>query len=708
MTWSAVETGSTSTKDSKGQPTIISPPFYVCNDPFCISTGCVLAILCSSGGGKGGSGGLPPPSPPPGPPSGPGDGTSSGSTSQSPSKTDSASASSSTSSSSLSISSSTSSTSSATCGSISTVADPGPTSVGDPDDGRRRHVRRGTLVPRVPPVSRIGSCTLAINVNIPSFSGYSAAMRLNNQPNGNNGANGRIYNAIEKWYIENLANDGTPFSGVKVDNAFNPVTGPGSTDHVWEKSNVGDFLASSLGNDFDCDDLNALFSLSCSGTNLLQRIFDQLPSMDPGNIQTGFAAMNKNLNGMKGWMFSQGYSDSRFNNIYNTNEKIIQGLERQVIIFNLFNSDNGIQSLHDQTNNRIYQAFLGLDNYILRNNIQRANRRGDLTKQFGPAFKAWYGQLLSNTGLAAYGWASSQVVRLDSDPSVPDCLKRAIGTFQSSPLYGTTKFQIDQSHLSWVATPLALNKRDLFGRDGACTASTNTSTTPATTLSTVSSQTSGNSSMPASVASSSPSSSPSSSTSSSSTAARSSVTSSATSSTTPSSSALVSSGSATCTGNQVQGTCVAGSLPSATPYSGTQGPSCDKAAGSGSPNPRINTKQAEDGASKYCAALAQGGVVLSADNTSQKSFVVPGAAENNNDLALLVHFDVSACPTDKSSSTVDFSKLSVQRCQADLFSAVSEVCVQDSTWKGYNPQYTLEGGSFGADCATWSMVAQPK
>ena len=232
MTWSAVETSSTSTKDSKGQPAIISPPVYVCNDPFCISTGCVLAILCSSGGGNGGSGGLPRPSPPPGPPPGPGDSSPSGSASQSPSKTDSASASSS---SSPSSSSTSSSTSSATCGSISTVADPGPTSVGDPDDGCRRRVRRGTLVPReAPVVSRIGSCALATNVNIPSFSGYSAAMKLNNQTNGNNGANGKIYNAIEKWYVENLANDGTPFSGVKVDNAFNSVTSPGSTDHVWE------------------------------------------------------------------------------------------------------------------------------------------------------------------------------------------------------------------------------------------------------------------------------------------------------------------------------------------------------------------------------------------------------------------------------------------------------------------------------------------
>ena len=91
--------------------------------------------------------------------------------------------------------------------------------------------------------------------------------------------------------------------------------------------------------------------------------------MDPKNIQTGFAAMNRNLNRMKGWMFSQGYLDGRFNKIYRTNEKIVQGLERQAIIFNLFRSDSGIWSMHDQTNNPIYQAFLGLDNYISTNKI---------------------------------------------------------------------------------------------------------------------------------------------------------------------------------------------------------------------------------------------------------------------------------------------------------------------------------------------------
>ena len=297
-------------------------------------------------------------------------------------------------------------------------------------------------------------------------------MNLNKQRNANGGANGRIYDAIEKWYAENLAINGNPFSGSKIENTFSSVTGPGSIDHVWEKSNVGDFLASLLGTDFDCDDMNSLFS-SCGVK--LQKIFDQLPSMDPKNVQPGFAAMNQNLNGMKGWMFSQGFSATKFGQIYSSDEKILQGLERQAIIFDWFNSDSGIQSMHDETNNRIYGAFLALDDYISANKVQRANGRGDLAQKFGPAFKTWYGQLLDNTGSASWTWATNQVTRLDADTSLPDCLRRAINAFQSNPLYSEDKFKIDQSHLSWTATSVTLKRSLLFERDEACTIPTNTS-----------------------------------------------------------------------------------------------------------------------------------------------------------------------------------------------------------------------------------------
>ncbi|KAI4219302.1 MAG: hypothetical protein L6R36_008413, partial [Xanthoria steineri] len=314
VTWSAVETGSTSTTDNGGHPTMIPAPFYVCKDPLCANTGCILAVLCSAGNAVTGFGGFPPPSPPPDPAKEPDD-SPTGSRSQSQELHH-----------------------------LHLLARPELVLPLPQLPTLDRHLLRMMLV-------RAGVAVgwrLTTPVNIPSYSSYSRAMNLNKQPNANGGTNAKIYDAIQKWYAESIEIDGTRFFGSNLENPFDDITGPRGIDHVWEKSNVGDFLGSLLGSDFDCDHMNSLFS-ACGVK--LQKIFDQLPSMDPNNVQTGFAAMNKNLNGMKGWMFSQKFADARFGKIYDTDAKIIQGLKRQAIIFDWFNSDSGIQSLHDETNN---------------------------------------------------------------------------------------------------------------------------------------------------------------------------------------------------------------------------------------------------------------------------------------------------------------------------------------------------------------------
>lgn len=310
-------------------------------------------------------------------------------------------------------------------------------------------------------------------------------MNLNKKPNANGGKNAKIYDAIQKWYAESTATDGTRFFGSKSENPFDSDSGLGSIDHVWEKSNVGDFLGSLLGSDFDGDDMNRLFS-ACGVK--LQKTFDQLPSMDPNNVQTGFAAMNKNLNGMKGWMFSPKFTDARFGKIYDTDAKIIQGLKRQAIIFDWFKSDSGIQSLHDGTNNRIYSAFVALDGAISSTKIRRAKGRGDILLQFGPTYKKWYLQLLEKVGSATFNWASGQVARLNADTSLPECHQKAIDVFQPSPLYGEDKFKIDPSHLSWRATTIPLQKRRLvFVRDKTCVPPSNTQSSTSASSTTISS-----------------------------------------------------------------------------------------------------------------------------------------------------------------------------------------------------------------------------
>ena len=432
----------------------------------------MLAVLCSAGNAVAGFGGFPPPSPPPDPAK---ESDDSPTSSQSQNKGSSNHPTSQTSISPSRTSSSSSSSSTGSCAPITTVTDPGPTPGADVFSlGRRRRGLEGrVLVARQAPViSTIGSCRLTNPVTIPIYSSYSQAMNLNKQPNGNGGKNAKIYDAIQKWYAESIEIDGTPFLGSKLESPFNDITGPGSIDHVWEKSNVGDFLGSLLDSEFDCDDMNSLFS-ACGAK--LQKIFDQLPSMDPNNVQTGFAAMNKNLNGMKGWMFSQKFADARFGKIYDIDAKIIQGLERQAIIFDWFNSDSGIQSLHNETNNRIYSAFVSLDGAISSTKMKRAKGRGDILLQFGSTYKKWYLQLLEKVGSATFDWASGQVARLNADTSLPECHRKAIDVFQSSPLYGEDKFKIDPSHLSWRATTIPLQKRGgLFIRDETCVLPSNT------------------------------------------------------------------------------------------------------------------------------------------------------------------------------------------------------------------------------------------
>ncbi|KAJ7452281.1 hypothetical protein FB451DRAFT_1409435 [Mycena latifolia] len=127
------------------------------------------------------------------------------------------------------------------------------------------------------------------------------------------------------------------------------------------------------------------------------------------------------------------------------------------------------------------------------------------------------------------------------------------------------------------------------------------------------------------------------------------------------------------------------------PYSGPQPPSCYKANGPGTPDPRINDAKAQQAATDYCASLA-----------SNKD----RAAENNGDLALTVLYDVSACPTDKSTSTLDFTKFDAQSCFNNFYTTLAQFCGQDATWSSYNPDYTLEGGIFRSDCGLWSMAGQ--
>jgi hypothetical protein len=116
--------------------------------------------------------------------------------------------------------------------------------------------------------------------------------------------------------------------------------------------------------------------------------------------------------------------------------------------------------------------------------------------------------------------------------------------------------------------------------------------------------------------------------------------------------------------------------------------------------------QAGQAAADYCATLISDQEVLSAQNTSPKPYVVPKAAENGADMAVSILFDITACPSNKANSTVDFVKLGQTQCEEDLYGALSEVCAEDKTWSNFNPDFTMEGGVYANDCALWAINGQ--
>ena len=181
-----------------------------------------------------------------------------------------------------------------------------------------------------------------------------------------------------------------------------------------------------------------------------------------------------------------------------------------------------------------------------------------------------------------------------------------------------------------------------------------------------------------------------------------------------------------CQGNQIQGDCKQATYPQYPPFSGPQIPICLKADASTDDYLRVNASQAEQAAADYCSALAQAKIVLNDNSSPPKPYHVAKAAEKGGQLVFSVLYDKSSCPTDKSSSTLDFTKLSVKDCQDDFNGIVAQYCkstalfntisktfadggqgAQDSSWGDYNPDYTLEGGSYLSDCGLFSLAGLP-
>ena len=106
---------------------------------------------------------------------------------------------------------------------------------------------------------------------------------------------------------------------------------------------------------------------------------------------------------------------------------------------------------------------------------------------------------------------------------------------------------------------------------------------------------------------------------------------------------------ATCSGNQIEGSCTQAQLPSATPDSGILSPVCNK-AGIGK-YVIFNATQASDGVSSYCSELTSNKVVLSSSDSPPKPGYIDDSAADGGYVAITVQFEVDAY--DKGTATAD-------------------------------------------------------
>ncbi len=393
------------------------------------------------------------------------------------------------------------------------------------------------------------------------------------------------------------------------------------------------------------------------GQNKIQKILDQLPGMQlsnqpnqPKNIKPGFAGLEQAINSVKGFMFDKGIDPPSVyfrKRLINTETKI-RTIQEFIMLFGII-KDPAFQKMYDETNNRVYQAFSGVDYSITNKTLQRADGT-PMSATWASTYKTWMTAYLVDIAAPAWTWASSTRDDLETqlsadtttDPATKATLLKQLADIKSAPGFSQSYFQCDFG-LTWQ--PGRLNIRDLQGfdshmkRDGTCSLSSPSQSLSFTTNSTTTESTS----IPVSV--SVPS-----------TTITTSYVGSSSGTTSPSSPTPNTPTTSACSGNQIEGDCNEVSYPSGAPYSGSQSPVCQQVDSTVDIYLRVNSVKAKQAAADYCNALARNQVVLDAQATAPKSYIVPDAAENGGQLILSVIFDNSSCPTGSSQTTLDFTK----------------------------------------------------
>lgn len=294
----------------------------------------------------------------------------------------------------------------------------------------------------------------------PNYLTAGQLYKVGRQSNGNGGKNGLIYNAAQKWYFGTHDRTVEPgFAWSKVDYWYpGMLASRQSVDHVWELNLLTLFLSSMIGtSSFSCDDMNTVFfpgTAACD--NKMQTIFNQLPSMDVKNIQNGFIALEQSVNGIKGYIFGQGLGTNPYyiKNRSNSFQNQVGALQDACMAFAIL-SQPEVKALYDLTNNRMYQAFLGVD-ALITNNALKDSSGSPLQADWGSSFKSWMTDYLGTISGDAWTWAEALLSQLQEDTNNDATLSeeqktsqlRQLTWIENSPLWSEDQFTLDFG-LSW-------------------------------------------------------------------------------------------------------------------------------------------------------------------------------------------------------------------------------------------------------------------
>ncbi|KAL9628096.1 MAG: hypothetical protein Q9164_007394 [Protoblastenia rupestris] len=311
----------------------------------------------------------------------------------------------------------------------------------------------------------------------PVYSSLKAFKGLGNNQNGNGGDAGRVYNGAPKWYVgEHQCDEDPGFKWYRTPGDTIPAGSRQSVEHAYELQLVARFLRTKIGtSDFSCDDMERVF-FPC-GENKMQKIFDQLPGMQLSaqtggangpikkNINLGFVGLEQALNGVKGYLFGKDIltPSGYFTRLrLTTPQTKINTIQDLIMMFDIINTDADFQRMYDVTNDRIYQAYAGLDDFITTNALQRADGT-QLPATWAADYKDWMNGWLVEIAEPAWEWASTThadlTTSLSADTTLDATAKAAqlkqLADIDSDARFSRANFVCDFG-LSWTPGSLVI------------------------------------------------------------------------------------------------------------------------------------------------------------------------------------------------------------------------------------------------------------